>query len=139
VQYFPQVPRRHNEPGVPGGLQGVTTSALLGTINTFYVFGIDDFETFVEISELPIKDRLGSMYIVDRIPLNEARLNGFDRAPSGATKIIHIDSIAYKIKLAPALKPIHSAIDREGDEGDEDESEDDGADTLCAIPMWEAR
>lgn len=141
--YFPVVPRRYNDPERPGGLVGVTTSALLGTINMFYVFGFGsaDVETFVEISELPVKDRIGSLYIIDEIPLSEARLAGFTRVPSGPTKIIHIDAVAYKIKLTHPLKKIASLpVPDENDEGDETKvADDEGSGTLCAIPMWESR
>ena len=111
----------------------------------FYVFGFNTptVETFVEISELQIKGRIGSLFVVDEIPLSEARLDGFTRVPSGPTKIIHIDAIAYKIKLAHPLKKLASLPPIENNDGVDDESNDDVDDesvgTLCAIPMWESR
>jgi hypothetical protein len=120
VEFFPRVQRRGHAQG-EGGLEGSATSSRLGTINMFYTFGFGSREsqTFVELADLPIVERISSrLFVTDHIDRSEARLDGFSRVVSGATSIIFIDSIVYRIKLVP-----HFTDDNR----------------MCALRMWEAR
>jgi hypothetical protein len=94
----------------------------LGTINMFYTFHVDPDTTltFVEVSILPKIESPPdtNLHITERIDRQEARLAGFERVPSGLTKIIFIDSITRKIKLVPHWT---------------DETK------MCAIKIWDAR
>ena len=153
IEFYPLVPRRGNHPSDPGGLVGVTTSSRLGTINMFYTFdlGTRNQQTYVEIAAIHRLGSIGSMYVVQEIPRNEARLDGFDRVPSGPTEMIHIDSICFKIKLAPRLEKIASKRMRSSssdncsssssssNSSSSSSDEGYGEDTLMALRMWEAR
>jgi hypothetical protein len=102
-------------------VDGSTTSSQLGTINMFYTFGFGSrvSQTFVELSNLPILNRLSPrLFVTDLIDRSEARLDGFTRVPSGETSIVFIDSIVHRIKLVPHFTdPLK----------------------MCAIRMWQAR
>jgi hypothetical protein len=115
IEYLPRVSRRGDV------VDGSSLSSKLGTINMFYTFGFGsrNRQTFVELSVLPILNRLSPrLFVTDLIDRSEARLDGFDRVPSGETSIIFIDSIVYRIKLVPHFTdPLK----------------------MCAIRMWEAR
>ena len=85
--------------GGGGGGEGLK----LGTVNMFYTFGIHSRKqcTYVEVTERPILEKIRSLYVIDAIDRNEARLDGFGRVPSGETSMIHISSIRCKLKILP--------------------------------------
>jgi hypothetical protein len=102
IEFYPRVRRRGNADGV-GGRDGNIGSSLLGTVNMFYTFGhkTNDAQTFVEITPLPITDRIRDLFEIDAIARSEARLNGFARVPSGPTTMIHVDAVAFQVKVVP--------------------------------------
>lgn len=83
--------------------QGHDEHGRLGTVNLVYTIlhNLEGQTSFAEVSPILVTDRLRSLYVVDKVDLNEARMDGFDRAPSGPTLIVALTTILCKIKLVP--------------------------------------
>ncbi len=124
VEYYPRVRRRGNLEGA-GGREGSSTSQRLATVNMYYVVrapresGRFDNATIVDITDIPILRRARGMYVVESVRSN-TRLLGFNVGTTGRT-FVHIDSIAFKIKLVPHWS---------------DQFKDD---LMCGLRVWEAR
>ena len=126
VEYYPRVRRRGNQCGA-GGRDGSSTSQCLATVNMYYVVrapransrGRFDTATIVDITDIPILQRARGMYVVESVRSN-TRLLGFNVGTTGRT-FVHIDSIAFKIKLVPHWS---------------DELKDA---LMCGLRVWEAR
>ena len=98
IEYFPYIQRQD------GGV--AREQALLGTVEMFYTFGhgTRGEMTFVEITPLPILGRIRSLYEIEAIDRNRARLNHFTKANEpwgGDTTMIKLDAISYRVKVLP--------------------------------------
>ena len=102
VEYHPYVPRRYNSVG-PGGLQGSIGSSRIATINMFYTFdrATANEATYVELTNHRGEGEVGSLSVITSIHRDAARAAEFDTESLVDTIIVHVDTIAHKLKLLP--------------------------------------
>jgi hypothetical protein len=102
VEYYPYVPRRHNNPG-PGGLQGSIGSSRVATINMFYTFdrGTTNEATYVELTNHRDEGVVDSLRVIQSVHRDAARAAGGDTESLVDSIIVHVDMVAYKLKLLP--------------------------------------
>jgi hypothetical protein len=102
VEYYPYVPRRYNSEG-PGGLQGSIGSSRVATINMFYTFdrATANQATYVELTNHQDEGKVGSLRMIPSIHRDAVRAAGFDTESLVDTVIVHVDTIAHKLKLLP--------------------------------------
>jgi hypothetical protein len=75
--------------------------------------------TFVEIVDLAVLGRVKNLFVISRNEVvARSKLDKFSRNPSADTTMIFVDSIVYKVKLAPHMYNENESI---------------------GIRMWEAR
>jgi hypothetical protein len=119
IEYLPRVKRMYNLPGV-GGLDGASTSHLIGTIKMFYHFDVGGVKnTFVDILNHPFNRKEGRMYI---LPTVLSLVQGKHMHPIIPTsRLYHIDSVTSKVIFVPHYNPPDSSTQ------------------MCGIPMWESR
>ena len=78
--------------------------------------------TFVEIIHLPIHGKVDNLFVLSKTDykaVRDTRLNNFTRQPAGATQMVFVDTIRFKIKIMPHCNDVE--------------------DKLMGIRMWEAR
>ena len=130
-EYLPWVPvsYRNRARGIladgPGGWEGSSTSRKICTVHMFYTFNMQGpgpkRATFVAITDRPVLSRARSLSVISWAGERDLK-PGFDFEMTDGHELIHIDSITWKVKLAPHFN-----------------SDLATAGQACAIPIWESR